>query len=766
VWWDQFLASDPGLNRLRLALQIVITIAVAMLAEWLFVRITHAMELDATGLPAAQRAAVAAQQHGITVIAVMIGAVTGMVAAFSGGAFPDRLAQLRGLLAMPVLMVGGLALGLALAPYRAASLAMLVVILAVGAYCRRFGPLGFFGGQMVFMGDFFGFFLDGAVGIRDLGWLTAEIWIGIAVAIIAQFTIFFRTKRRALARMQRSYDARRRDVVDHTIRVLDERGSPERAFAGLQRRLVRLNETALMIDAQLNDPAAIPAGWSAQTLHRILFDAELAVTNLARFVVAIAGYEGVPDELDQRVRQMLLAVRRSDEVAVERSAHELLAELKPGHGDGPTLLDDDLVIVLHRLGLAALNHVEARARWRAAAENARAGEREAASAEDGFETPVELVGGFLKGSLGVSATASSEPHPAYADRGHRWHFWHHVPMTPNVRVAIQMAVAVGAAILLGEVLSGRRFYWAVIAAFVTFMGAHNATEQVRKGINRVIGTFIGALIGALLAHLVGPHTYAAVAVILAAIFLGIYLMRVSYVFMVIGITVMVSQLYVQLDEFSDSLLLLRLGETALGAAVASLTVVSVLPLRTGRVAQVAAREFLSSIEEVVDRAAEVLDGTGEVAALRRALRRTDDSYQALLAVGRFLRMPLFDRANAQREQFQVAAAAARNYARDLLVDAPAAAAGAAEVSAEVTAARDQFAVSLQVLVRRFDRGSADKAPYVRSASLFDRVETRAGAELGSPLELVMRDLQRLDGALAAMAGSLGILVEGLDVAEL
>jgi uncharacterized membrane protein YccC len=56
-------------------------------------------------------------------------------------------------------------------------------------------------------------------------------------------------------------------------------------------------------------------------------------------------------------------------------------------------------------------------------------------------------------------------------------------------------------------------------------------------------------------------------VILVALFIGFYLQRINYAFMVIAITVMVSQLYVQLGEFSNVLLLLRLEKTALGAAI-------------------------------------------------------------------------------------------------------------------------------------------------------------------------------------------------------
>ena len=85
------------------------------------------------------------------------------------------------------------------------------------------------------------------------------------------------------------------------------------------------------------------------------------------------------------------------------------------------------------------------------------------------------------------------------------------------RAAIQMGIAVGGAIILGVQVSSYRFYWAVIAAFVTFMGVNNSAEQVRKGIFRVSGTIVGIGIGSLLVDAVGHNTYGSVAVILGAV---------------------------------------------------------------------------------------------------------------------------------------------------------------------------------------------------------------------------------------------------------
>ena len=185
-----------------------------------------------------------------------------------------------------------------------------------------------------------------------------------------------------------------------------------------------------------------------------------------------------------------------------------------------------------------------------------------------FQPAVMLFGGWLPGSAQVSAAASTERGAHWADR---------VRLAPYTRAAIQMGIAVGGATALGVVVSSYRFYWAVIAVFVTFMGVNNSGEQVRKALFRVAGTVVGIGIGSLIAEAVGHHTYWSIAVILAALFFGFYLMRINYAFMVIGITVMVSLLYVQLDEFSNSLLLVRLEETALGAAVAIAVVMLVPP---------------------------------------------------------------------------------------------------------------------------------------------------------------------------------------------
>ena len=757
-WVDRLVASDPGLTRLLTALQVVASVGLAMLAEWVFVRLTGAAQIDTHGvaLPPEQAAQVAAQHHGVLVIAIMLGAVMGMIASFGAPMYASTPALLAGYAIIPPLMVGGLTLGVWLHPHRLVSLTLLVVALTAGTYARRWGPIGLIGGQVVFMGTFFGYFLGAQLALSNLGWLAAEIVLGVTVAALLRFTVFNRGHRAALRRMVRSYSARVRQVSSLALECF-QAGPAERPrlAARLQRRLVRLNEAALMVDARIGDPRALPAGVTARQLHRLVFDGELSVTNTARFTVALAGRD-LPAALREQIRQALLAVEGQPASEIRRIAGALREASVSGYSQ-------DTVVVLHRLATSMEGCAQTREDWRRLEPKLmrRAAPDEAATVADEvpeFVPSAMLIGGWLPGAAMVNAQASTE-----TDLGR----WSGFGIAPHVRAAVQMGVAVTGAIVLGDLLSGRRFYWAVIAAFITFMGANNAAEQLRKGLNRVVGTIVGVFVGAAGAHLVGHHTGVAVALILVALFVGIYLMRVSYAFMAIGITVMVSQLYMQLEEFSDALLRLRVEETAIGAGVAVLVVVCVLPLYPRRVTRVATREFLRSLGVLTDAAVHRLrtacdpstaDATrGGLDALRFAARDLDAAYQAIVATSAPLRLPVTGATDALTRQLLHSVNAARDYARNLIVDT-ARPQRFEPVDAEaLLAAGAQLRESIEQISAAGEHRDGDQRTYVRAAGLFEHVG--AGATSGS---LALRDLQLIDGVMANLAAAAGLTVRALD----
>jgi uncharacterized membrane protein YccC len=268
-----------------------------------------------------------------------------------------------------------------------------------------------------------------------------------------------------------------------------------------------------------------------------------------------------------------------------------------------------------------------------------------------------------------------------------------------------------------------------------------------------------------LAHLVGDRVLLQLVVVLVSLFLGLYLMRVNYAFMVVGITVMVSQLYVELDEFSNALLVLRLEETAIGAGVAIATVLLVLPLHVGRVARVAARQQVEALGDLIDRClarlADPASPVGSDLELRAAARRVDLAHQAMTATVRPMRTPLFGQLASRVTGFTATTDAARHYARNLLLDAstrcPALDARAAS---ELASATRQLDASIAAVTSSLaENGTPEGASYVRSASLFARVADRLpdDAPLSRP-QLALRDLELLDGALAEAAKWVGVSV--------
>jgi uncharacterized membrane protein YccC len=744
---DRFLGSDPGLNRLRTALMSVLTIGLILEAEWVFVHVTHALQIQTragVALPAAQATQVALANHDYLVITMLLGAIIGMISGF-GVTDPDARGQLITVLFLPVPMFAAFSLGIAVGGHRILSLVLLAVILAAGTYFRRFGSRGMVSGMLLFMGFFFGFFLHGTITPGDLGWVAVAVGVGDAVALVVRFSLFYPRRAKALQRTQRSYAARARKVASLALGLFDDPDHGEREVRRLQRHLVRLNEAALMIDGQLGDPAAVAEGSSGQLLHQRLFDLELALTNIARFAEAM-GRLDLPADQCAEVRLALRDIASSDLTGAIQHAQNLLSLLP---ATGPHAWGDDptRVVVPHRFAGSVIALSAAGTEWLAL------GETEGGKGT--FEPAVVLFGGWLPGSAQVSAVASAERGTRRGDR---------VRLAPYTRAAIQVGIAVGASIALGDLLSGRRFYWAVIAAFITFMGVNNSGEQARKGLYRIAGTVVGIGIGSLLVTAVGHRPYWSIAVILISLFFGFYLMRINYAFMVVGITVMVSQLYVQLGEFSNSLLGLRLAETAIGSSVAIIVVTLVLPLRTRRVLRVALRDHVHAVAALVHHATCRLLGEADSSesTLRADARAVDASYQALLATAQPLRRNLFGSFDEDTGQVMRLAAASRNYSRNLVNDVEGIGPLDSVMRLDIARADTTLRTSLDVLSDSLT--GPTPGGYTRSSALFDRTE-RSLEERSARIdegELAIRDLKLIDGAMAKLAELAGLPVTDFD----
>jgi uncharacterized membrane protein YccC len=727
----------------------VLTITLALAAEWLFVHATGALQARSGALASTTKAAeVAAANHDLVAIAMVIGAIVGLITSMGVNDATSK-GQLTTLLMLPVPIIAALAFGIAIGDHRVIALVVIALVLAFGTYLRRFGPRGFVGGQLLFIGYFLGFSLHNGVTVGGLGWLAAEVGVALAVSAAVRFALFYPHRTKALQRTQRSFDAQARDVATGALEVFDSIPCSARGVKRMHRRLLRLNEAALMIDAQLGDPVAVPDGHSGERLHQRLFDIELALTNITRFAESLARQQ-LPVDQRAEIRLALLDVASGNDEEAKVHAAKLISLLPP---TGFARADDEYTVsvVAHRFAISVIALAEAMADWMCVG----------TSRDDGatFSSSVVLVGGWLPGSAQVSNAASLEG-------GSRW--GERIPLARNVRNAIQIGIATGLALVLGDLISPQRFYWAVLATFITFMGAHNAGEQIRKAVFRVVGTVIGIGAGSLLVSAVGHQTFWSIAIILLALFLGLYLIRISYAFMAVAITITVSQLYQQLGEFTNALLLVRLEETALGSAIAIVVVMVLLPLRTRQVLRVAMAEQIEAVARLVHHAGGRLLGREAPfdTTLRSDARAIDAAYQALVATAQPLHRTLLGGTDEDVARALHLASASRNYTRNLVVDIENAGLTDVDARLDVSRASATLQGSIEVVAGAVT-GPRD-GTYTRSSAIFDQAERRLEVSTHSvdSTELVLRDFRLIDGTMASLAELIGLRITDFDTVAL
>ncbi|MYW76508.1 FUSC family protein, partial [Pseudonocardia sp. SID8383] len=150
----------------------------------------------------------------------------------------------------------------------------------------------------------------------------------------------------------------------------------------------------------------------------------------------------------------------------------------------------------------------------------------------------------------------------------------------HTRQAVQVGVATSLAIVVGELISPARWYWAVIAAFVVFAGTASRGDVLSRGWARAVGTAGGVVAGMLLALLVGGNVVASLALLFVCVFLALYLVRISQAMMAFWITAVLALLYGVIGQFSVQTLVLRVEETVVGGALGMLAAYLVLPTRS------------------------------------------------------------------------------------------------------------------------------------------------------------------------------------------
>jgi uncharacterized membrane protein YgaE (UPF0421/DUF939 family) len=479
---------------------------------------------------------------------------------------PDPRRQRITIVLLPLPAAAAITAAALLAPHRVVADVAFVLVVFIAVYLRRFGARGTALGMAAFMSYFFTLYLRAQ--IAELPWLIGAVLVGTICTFVMTVFVLPDKPESMLRRTIRALRARMAIVVDTTAEVVRAGQPDERRLRRLRIRTRRLNETALLVQGQIEDrvdPGALWPGVGGEDLALWLFDAELTVERLATAGGRAAAADlpaATRTELAAAVAQLGRAIRTPRPEGLSRAAEV-----------AQRLLDDrstpDADPAVRRLALALIDATKAAADVRARFAQVTAGDPAA---------------------LDSMASPTSEDSSAQQVQPR---------LRPTTRQAIQVAIAASLAIVVGELVSPARWFWAVIAAFVVFAGTKSSGDILSKGWQRLLGTVLGVPSGVLVATLVSGNTVASLVMIFACLFCAFYFMKVTYSLMTFWISTMLALLYGLLGEFSYGLLLLRIEETAIGAVIGVAVALLVLPVNTRKSIRDDAHTFFLTLSDVI-----------------------------------------------------------------------------------------------------------------------------------------------------------------------
>jgi len=209
------------------------------------------------------------------------------------------------------------------------------------------------------------------------------------------------------------------------------------------------------------------------------------------------------------------------------------------------------------------------------------------------------------------------------------------------RLAFRVTLAAGLAMAAGMALSPDRWFWAVMTVYVVFLNARSRGDTIHRGVQRLAGTLLGIASGLGLALGLAGHPDLQIIVLLGSVFGMFYFFLASYTVGIFCVTVMLGLLYGMMGASLETLLLLRLEETAIGAVAAILVAAFVMPTRTRDQVMRSGRGVLAALVAAVRASREAMSGTAGASpmeAMRKVDRQVADLRLAMapLTAGRLL----------------------------------------------------------------------------------------------------------------------------------
>jgi hypothetical protein len=637
-----------------------------------------------------------------------------------------------------------------------------VVLMFCAVYSRRFGDrgnaLGLIGFQIYFMSLFVG------ATLSALPRLYLVIAVAFGCSALMRFVIVHETPAGILARLREAFRVRLAQLVSAQLELLDAGPDDvDKALESVRERTARLHETALMIQGRLEEGTTDAS--VARLVQRRIAGAEIAAERLGLLILGARSSERA-DTLTLHLpgapapAGVQLPVREQSTDTLRRDLHALrLLVLRP------VGLHTGTAMAHVRNRLLGYREEENLPPAPVAVQDVFRGIGEAARAVLGLRV---ALGGPQDESDDTPATTRSreelDAEDASIEGSEESEREKEQPPTglrrPTTRAAVQVALGSSLAIVGGEFLSAQRWYWAVLTCWIVFINTSSTGEILVKGYRRLLGTVLGVVAGIVLAGLVGPHTWPALALVLVFVFLMFYTAPLSYTLMSFFVTAALGLLYALLHTYSASVLVLRIEETALGAACGIIAAAVVLPVHTDRRTNELLGTVLHRLSDVTGRAIEQLSGGPQTDLLDQA-RDLDQALADLRSAVQPLTHPITPlRSRRNTAQYLLA-----------LLETCAYHARSLAATAELLPTHPSIAADprLRQACRRITHNIAVLAAHIADRSSTEEIETGpsiaslldSGGVPGIPrygriTDRVLRHLQRLDEAVVGLARPLRV----------
>lgn len=499
-------------------------------------------------------------------------------------------------LLLPALVLAIVAAAL-LAPSRPAVIAVFVAVTGAAIWVRRFGPRAAAIGSLSFMGYFFTLFMQPSAAELPVFCLIAAT--AVATQLVARSVLLLQRPRRQIAVLLRELRAASAAALAATTAHAAHE-------ATLRSRLARIDEVGRAITSwQERFPTGRYVACEAQTLESLVLDARVDTEETC---YELAGHAASRGEL--RSPAINHALAQLSTVLDERATGEQVATATAQASSRVELArhrhGDDLAVYL--IARNTIAHAKVR--------------------------EINLARGLTSEEHAREHGARSEHPPAPTVRlpRPRWVPW--AQWAPTSRMAVQAMVAAALASAVGEAISASRWYWAVMTAFVIFIGASTRSGILTRAFRRVIGTALGIGVGVGAVALAGDHSSILVSICVLGVFGMLYFGPLNYVYASIFMTIMLVAMYRLLGVLDQSILDLRLVETLTGAVIGVLSAYLVLSSNSRPVLQTQVAAYFDALDGLLATAASRFDPSaadGDPLASLRALEAAQASVDQTLA---------------------------------------------------------------------------------------------------------------------------------------